>query len=122
MPIAEVPTAYGARPEGSISKLRTYSDGLRILCTIVRLVKEERPLQFFALAGLNVGGWGGVGVAPRPVTDQPEPAIGRQISGWCPNWVRPRRDMHPNFSSVPPAATYMLPRSFSLRVAISITY
>jgi glycosyltransferase involved in cell wall biosynthesis len=52
MPIAEVPTAYGARPEGSVSKLRTYSDGMRILCTIVRMVKEERPLQFFALAGL----------------------------------------------------------------------
>jgi len=52
MPIGEVPTAYKDRPEGSTSKLRTYSDGLRILRTIVLLVKEERPLQFFALTAL----------------------------------------------------------------------
>ena len=31
-----------------MSKLRTYSDGVRILRTIVMLVKEERPLSFFA--------------------------------------------------------------------------
>ncbi|MBC7637283.1 MAG: hypothetical protein H7251_16970 [Acetobacteraceae bacterium] len=36
-----------------MSKLRTYSDGLRILRSIVVLVKEERPLQFFStLAGV----------------------------------------------------------------------
>jgi len=48
MPVGEVPTRYKDRPEGSVSKLRTYSDGLRILRTIVVLVKEERPLQFFS--------------------------------------------------------------------------
>jgi glycosyltransferase involved in cell wall biosynthesis len=48
MPIAEVQARYFERPEGSSSKLRTYSDGLRILRTIVVLVKEERPLQFFS--------------------------------------------------------------------------
>jgi glycosyltransferase involved in cell wall biosynthesis len=52
MPIGEVVTAYRGRPPGSTSKLRTYSDGARILRTIVKLVKEERPLQFFALTGL----------------------------------------------------------------------
>ena len=52
MAIGEVPTAYRERPVGSASKLRTYSDGLRILRTIVILVKEERPLQFFGLSGL----------------------------------------------------------------------
>ncbi len=52
MPVGEVPTPYKDRPEGSASKLRTYSDGLRILRTIMLLVKEERPLQFFALAAL----------------------------------------------------------------------
>jgi hypothetical protein len=31
--------------------LRTYADGIRILRTIVLLVKEERPLQFFAIIG-----------------------------------------------------------------------
>ena len=52
MAMGEVRTAYRDRPAGSASKLRTYSDGLRILRTIVTLVKEERPLQFFSLCGL----------------------------------------------------------------------
>ncbi len=52
MPVGEVQAAYRDRPAGSTSKLRTYADGLRILRTIVVLVKEERPLQFFALAAL----------------------------------------------------------------------
>jgi glycosyltransferase involved in cell wall biosynthesis len=47
MPIAEIDTPYGTRPPGSASKLRTISDGVRILRTIVYLVKEERPLAFF---------------------------------------------------------------------------
>jgi glycosyltransferase involved in cell wall biosynthesis len=47
MPIDEMPTPYRERPPNSASKLRTYSDGWRILKTIVWLVKEERPLQFF---------------------------------------------------------------------------
>ena len=51
MPIGEVPTSYRERPAGSASKLRTYVDGWRILRTIVVLVKEERPLQFFWLSG-----------------------------------------------------------------------
>ena len=48
MPVAEVPTPYGARPEGSVSKLNTVQDGLRILRTILLLVKRERPLQLFS--------------------------------------------------------------------------
>ena len=52
MPIGEVPTAYRGRPPGSASKVRTYADGIRILRSIVLLVKEERPLQFFALIGV----------------------------------------------------------------------
>ena len=51
MPIGEMPTNYRERSAGSASKLRTYVDGVRILRTIVRLVKDERPLQFFSLAG-----------------------------------------------------------------------
>jgi hypothetical protein len=54
MPLGEVQTAYKERPLGSASKLRTYVDGLRILRTIVILVKEERPLQFFCLAGATL--------------------------------------------------------------------
>jgi glycosyltransferase involved in cell wall biosynthesis len=52
MPIGEITTRYRERGEGSTSKLRTYSDGARILFTILKLVKEERPLQFFSAAGL----------------------------------------------------------------------
>ena len=47
MPIGEVDTPYGARPEGSTSKLSTYRDGLRILMTVLTLVKNERPLPLF---------------------------------------------------------------------------
>lgn len=47
MPVAEVETAYAARPEGSVSKLSTYADGWRILRTIVNLYRIERPRRFF---------------------------------------------------------------------------
>ncbi|MNJ56708.1 hypothetical protein D3C77_522680 [compost metagenome] len=49
MPFGEVMTPYGARPEGSVSKLSTYRDGWRILKTIARLYIVERPFVFFAL-------------------------------------------------------------------------
>ena len=52
MPTAEIVTAYAARPEGSVSKLSTYSDGWRILKTIAMLARFERPLAFFGFAGL----------------------------------------------------------------------
>ena len=53
MPYGELETPYGVRPEGSLSKLSTYSDGVRILSTIVKLFAIERPLQFYgALSGL----------------------------------------------------------------------
>jgi glycosyltransferase involved in cell wall biosynthesis len=51
MPIGEVTVDYRERPAGSVSKLHTWSDGLRILRTILVLAKEGRPLQFFAAAG-----------------------------------------------------------------------
>ncbi|WP_345889836.1 glycosyltransferase family 2 protein [Paraburkholderia sp. Cy-641] len=49
MPVAEVDTRYGSRPEGSVSKLNTYRDGFRILMTILKLFKLERPLAFFSI-------------------------------------------------------------------------
>lgn len=51
VPIAEVATPYGARATGSASKLNTWRDGWRILRTIGRLVKEERPFAFFFTGG-----------------------------------------------------------------------
>ncbi len=52
MPVAEQVTAYAARPEGSESKLSTYRDGWRILKTIIRLFRYERPLAFFGTIAL----------------------------------------------------------------------
>ncbi|TWB45396.1 glycosyltransferase family 2 protein [Nitrospirillum pindoramense] len=52
MPIAEVETPYKDRPPGSVSKLSTYKDGMRILWMITKLVKEERPMLFFGVAAL----------------------------------------------------------------------
>ena len=49
IPMAEIETSYGARQEGSSSKLRTYRDGFRILGTIFKLFREEKPLAFFSL-------------------------------------------------------------------------
>lgn len=51
MPILEVATPYRDRPSGSTSKLRTYRDGMVIFRSIIMLIKEERPLQFFATIG-----------------------------------------------------------------------
>ena len=52
MPVAEVETPYYARPEGSVSKLNTYRDGFRILGTILKLYRSEKPLRFFAAIGV----------------------------------------------------------------------
>ncbi|GAO39642.1 hypothetical protein SCH01S_35_00770 [Sphingomonas changbaiensis NBRC 104936] len=49
MPVAEVATAYAARPEGSESKLSTYRDGFRILRLILNLYRLEKPVAFFGL-------------------------------------------------------------------------
>ena len=51
MPVGEVETSYGARPEGSQSKLSTYGDGWRILKTIVNLYRTERPVLFYGSIG-----------------------------------------------------------------------
>ncbi|HUC19013.1 MAG TPA: glycosyltransferase [Acetobacteraceae bacterium] len=62
MPVGEVKTVYRGRPAGSQSKLSTWSDGARILRTILLLVKEEKPFLLFSaiaallfLAGLAFG-------------------------------------------------------------------
>jgi hypothetical protein len=52
MPVGEVETSYGARLEGSQSKLSTYSDGWRILKTIGTLYRVERPVLFYGAIGL----------------------------------------------------------------------
>jgi glycosyltransferase involved in cell wall biosynthesis len=52
MPVGEVVTAYGARPEGSHSKLSTWRDGWRIMRTILHLFRIERPVLFYGGFGL----------------------------------------------------------------------
>lgn len=47
MVIQEIPIRYRDRPDGSESKLNTYSDGVRVICTILSLFKNYRPFQFF---------------------------------------------------------------------------
>lgn len=52
LPVEEIALAYGRRPEGSASKLRTFRDGARILRMFAYLLKETRPALFFgALSG-----------------------------------------------------------------------
>jgi hypothetical protein len=54
LPVAEVETPYYARPEGSHSKLNTWRDGVRILSTIIKLYRSERPLGFFSGIGISL--------------------------------------------------------------------
>lgn len=46
--LVEIPIDYRDRPEGSNSKLNTFSDGFKVLRTIFTLFKEYRPMRFFA--------------------------------------------------------------------------
>ena len=50
--LKEIPVEYRDRPEGSVSKLNTYSDGFRVLKTIARLFKEYKPTIFFSIISL----------------------------------------------------------------------
>ena len=52
LPVAEIETPYYARPEGSFSKLNTWRDGFRILGTILKLYRSEKPLRFFTVIGI----------------------------------------------------------------------
>ncbi len=52
MHIENVIVDYQDRPEGSVSKLNTYADGVKVLGTIMRLYRTYKPLNFFGLLGL----------------------------------------------------------------------
>lgn len=47
--LVEIPVTYRDRPEGSVSKLNTYSDGFKVLKTIATLFKEYKPFLFFSI-------------------------------------------------------------------------
>jgi glycosyltransferase involved in cell wall biosynthesis len=53
--ILEIPVAYQDRPEGSVSKLNTFSDGTKVIFTIARILRYYRPLAFFSGAAIFVG-------------------------------------------------------------------
>lgn len=50
--LIEIPVSYRDRPEGSESKLNTYSDGLKVLKTIATLFKEYKPMSFFGIISI----------------------------------------------------------------------
>jgi glycosyltransferase involved in cell wall biosynthesis len=68
MPVAEVVTAYGARPEGSESKLSTYRDGWRIIRTIMHLFRIERPVLFYGSFAAALAAFAVVLAVPLAVT------------------------------------------------------
>jgi hypothetical protein len=52
LPVGEIATPYYSRPSGSSSKLSTWSDGFRILWTVLKLYRAERPLALFGSLGI----------------------------------------------------------------------
>jgi glycosyltransferase involved in cell wall biosynthesis len=62
LPVGEVATPYYSRPSGSSSKLSTWNDGFRILWTVLKLYRSERPLPFFGSFGIALA-LGSIGLA-----------------------------------------------------------
>lgn len=62
--IVEVPIAYKDRPVGSFSKLNTFSDGAKVVFTIVQIFRHYRPLLFFCGLGLLFGFSGLIAALP----------------------------------------------------------
>ena len=52
MLLKEIPVTYRDRPAGSVSKLNTYSDGMKVIFTIFRLFRDYKPLLFFSCISL----------------------------------------------------------------------
>lgn len=51
----EMPIQYRDRPAGSVSKLDTVGDGIKVMSTIFRMIREYKPLPFFGGLGLIIG-------------------------------------------------------------------
>jgi len=64
--ITEIAAPYRARPEGSSSKLRTYSDGLLVILKLFLILRSYKPLAFFGLCSMGLGGLG-LAAGARPV-------------------------------------------------------
>ena len=71
--IKEVPLPYRERPEGSVSKLRTFHDGFRVLAEIARIAKAYKPFTFFGGIGMVFilsGGISGIWVIQDYLEDE----------------------------------------------------
>jgi len=66
--IQEIPIQYRDRPEGSFSKLNTFSDGIRVLSTILQLFKDYKPFAFFSMIALALF-IAGVGIGTPVIYD-----------------------------------------------------
>jgi len=64
MLVRNVVIDYRDRPDGSVSKLNTYSDGAKVLLTIARLFKNYKPFAFFGLISLLLALLSGVFMIP----------------------------------------------------------
>jgi len=64
MLVRNVVIDYRDRPDGSVSKLNTYSDGAKVLLTIARLFKNYRPFAFFGLIALILASLSGIFMIP----------------------------------------------------------
>ena len=66
MVVKEIPAPYRSRPEGSFSKLNTFSDGIRVLLKLFLIVKSYKPLTFFGSCSIVLFVLG-LGAGARPV-------------------------------------------------------
>ena len=64
MQVENVVVEYRDRPEGSFSKLNTYSDGMKVIHKMLQLYRNYRPLRFFGMIGLFLTLLAAVFVAP----------------------------------------------------------
>lgn len=64
MQVRNVVIDYRDRPEGSVSKLNTYSDGIKVLMTIARLYKIHKPFAFFGMISLVLAALSAAFIAP----------------------------------------------------------
>lgn len=62
--VESIPVTYRDRPEGSESKLNTYSDGVKVLKTIAKLYKDYKPLSFFGIIAIVLSFVGGTMFIP----------------------------------------------------------
>ncbi|MDU6239171.1 MAG: glycosyltransferase family 2 protein [Bradyrhizobium sp.] len=102
LPVAEIATPYYARPEGSVSKLNTWRDGFRILGTILKLYRSEKPLRFFTAIGIFFAlvSIGSASMSARRPMMRPDPVLRPRITPTTP--VRPMpvtTSSHPNSRS-----------------------